>query len=71
MLNNTDNSDDNGKLPPIPTYYDYPSQPSQAKAVLDEALANSDRFVDKANDCWKDGNRFPSNNPTGMSNKAN
>ena len=59
MLNNTDNSDDNGKLPPIPTYCEQPSQPSQAEGVLDEALANSDRFVDEAN--------LPAQNPTGMS----
>ena len=61
MLNNTNDDNDNKKLPPIPPYY---KQPSRAEWALDEALANSDPFVDKANDCWKDGHRVPAKNPT-------
>ena len=63
MLNNTNNDDDNKKLPPIPPYCE---QPSQAEGVLDEALANSDPFVDEANDRWKNGHQVPAKNPTGM-----
>ena len=63
MLNNTNNDDDNKKLPPIPPYCE---QPSQAEGVLDEALANSDPFVDEANDRWKNGHRVPAKNPTGI-----
>ena len=68
--NNTNVDDDGGgKLPPIPTYCE---QPSQAEASLgqmfhtDAARENSDPYVDKVADRWKIGHKVPAKNPTGM-----
>ena len=61
--NNDDDGDDNSKLPPAPTYCE---QPSQVEGVVDEAVANSDPFVDKANDHWRTGHMIPAKNPMGM-----
>ena len=61
--------DGGGKLPPIPTYCE---QPSQAEASLgqmfhtDAARENSDPYVDKVADRWKIGHKVPAKNPTGM-----